>query len=63
MKYKFSDKVKDIAIITPDIHYDYRGEYIETWNRENYAVFNHLVNNSNKIEFKQDDNISTTRIC
>ena len=59
MKYKFSDKVKDIAIITPDIHYDYRGEYIETWNRENYAVFNHLVNNSNKIEFKQDD-ISTS---
>jgi|TARA_R110002049_G_scaffold21236_1_gene77779 dTDP-4-dehydrorhamnose 3,5-epimerase len=59
MKYQFSKILKDVAIITPDIHYDYRGEYIETWNSENYAVFNYLVNDSNKIEFKQDD-ISTS---
>ena len=59
MKYKFSEKFEEVAIIQPDIFYDYRGEYIETWNIENYKVFDHLVNNSDKIEFKQDD-ISTS---
>ena len=52
MKYKFSEKFEEVAIIQPDIFYDYRGEYIETWNIENYKVFDH-------IEFKQDD-ISTS---
>jgi len=51
MKYKFSGKL-GLAIIQPDIFYDYRGEYIETWNVENYKVFG-------DIEFKQDD-ISTS---
>ena len=59
MKYKFSKKLEEVAIIQPDIFYDYRGEYVETWNVENYKVFDHLVNDSNKIEFKQDD-ISTS---
>jgi len=59
MKYKFSDKLEDVAIIQPDIHYDYRGEYVETWNVENYEVFDHLINDSKPITFKQDD-ISTS---
>ena len=59
MKYEFSKKLPKVAIIQPDIHYDYRGEYIETWNIENYKIFDHLVNDNDKIEFKQDD-ISTS---
>ena len=59
MKYKFSKKLEEVAIIQPDVFYDYRGEYVETWNVENYKIFDHLVNDSNKIEFKQDD-ISTS---
>ncbi len=54
MKYKFSKKLPDVAIIQPDIFYDYRGEYIETWNIENYKVFN-PKGNGNEIIFKQDD--------
>ena len=59
MKYEFSSKLEEVVIIQPDVHHDYRGEYIETWNSENYAVFDHLVNNSKPITFKQDD-ISTS---
>jgi len=54
MKYEFSKKLPEVAIIKPEVFYDYRGEYIETWNVENYKVFN-----EGKIEFKQDD-ISTS---
>jgi dTDP-4-dehydrorhamnose 3,5-epimerase len=52
MKYTYSQKLPEVAIIQPDIFYDYRGEYIETWNIQNYQVFG-------DIEFKQDD-ISTS---
>ena len=51
MKIKYSDKLS-LAVIQPDIFYDHRGEYIETWNVENYKVFH-------GVEFKQDD-ISTS---
>jgi dTDP-4-dehydrorhamnose 3,5-epimerase len=54
MKYKFSNKLSDVAIIEPDIFYDYRGEYVETWNEENYKVFN-----NGGVNFKQDD-VSTS---
>lgn len=54
MKYEFSKILPDVAIITPDVFYDYRGEYIETWNIENYKIFN-----KGNITFKQDD-ISTS---
>jgi dTDP-4-dehydrorhamnose 3,5-epimerase len=54
MKYQSSKKLPDVTIITPDVFYDHRGEYIETWNIENYKIFN-----EGKIEFKQDD-ISTS---
>jgi|TARA_B110000438_G_C15760292_1_gene626964 dTDP-4-dehydrorhamnose 3,5-epimerase len=59
MKYKFSKKLEEVAIIQPDVFYDYRGEYIETWNIENYKIFDHLVNDGKSIVFKQDD-ISTS---
>ena len=59
MKYKVSKKLEEVVIIQPDIFYDYRGEYVETWNVENYKIFDHIVNNGKKIEFKQDD-ISTS---
>jgi dTDP-4-dehydrorhamnose 3,5-epimerase len=52
MKYKYSGVLPEVAIIIPDIHYDYRGEYIETWNYENYKVFG-------DIKWLQDD-ISTS---
>jgi dTDP-4-dehydrorhamnose 3,5-epimerase len=50
MKYKFSEKLPDVAIIQPSIFYDFRGEYVETWNSEYYKVFG-----NGGIEFKQDD--------
>ena len=59
MKYKFSKKLEEVAIIQPDVFYDYRGEYIETWNVDNYSIFDHLVNGNKPIIFKQDD-ISTS---
>jgi|TARA_B110000914_G_scaffold148665_1_gene130319 dTDP-4-dehydrorhamnose 3,5-epimerase len=59
MKYKFSKKLEEVAIIQPDVFYDYRGEYVETWNVENYKIFDHLVNDGKSIIFKQDD-ISTS---
>jgi len=54
MKYTFSKILPDVAIIQPEIFYDFRGEYVETWNVENYKVFN-----KGNINFKQDD-ISTS---
>jgi dTDP-4-dehydrorhamnose 3,5-epimerase len=54
MKFKHSEKLPEVVIIQPDVFYDYRGEYIETWNKENYKIFN-----NGEIEFKQDD-ISTS---
>ena len=39
MKLEFSKVFgKDVAIIEPPIHRDFRGEYTETWNIENYKV-------------------------
>ena len=58
MKYKFSKIFPEVAIIQPDIFHDYRGEYVETWNIENYKVFD-PKGRSNEITFKQDD-ISTS---
>jgi dTDP-4-dehydrorhamnose 3,5-epimerase len=52
MKYTHSKILPEVIIIQPDIFYDYRGEYVETWNKEHYKVFGN-------IDFKQDD-ISTS---
>jgi len=51
MKIDNSVILNEVKIISPNIFYDYRGEYVETWNSEVYSQFN--------IEFKQDD-ISTS---
>ena len=45
--------IPGLICITPHIHYDYRGEYIETWNKEVYK-------NIQDIEFVQDD-VSTSK--
>ena len=51
--YKFDDVLKDVAIINPDVFYDHRGCYVETFNKKNYEVF--LDDSDNPIEFVQDD--------
>jgi dTDP-4-dehydrorhamnose 3,5-epimerase len=50
MKYTHSKIFPEVVIIQPDIFYDFRGEYIETWNIENYKIFD-----KGNIIFKQDD--------
>jgi dTDP-4-dehydrorhamnose 3,5-epimerase len=47
MKYRQSNKLPDVNLIIPDIFYDYRGEYVETWNDEQYKMLGN-------IEWKQD---------
>jgi dTDP-4-dehydrorhamnose 3,5-epimerase len=54
MKFKLSKNLPEVAIIQPEVFYDHRGEYVETWNQENYKIFN-----NGNVEFKQDD-ISTS---
>jgi len=56
MTYTFSKIFPEVAIITPNIFYDYRGEYVETWNVENYKIFN-----KGNIVFKQDDISTSTK--
>lgn len=51
MKIQKNSIFKDVNIINPDIFYDHRGEYVETWNHKTYSEFN--------VEFLQDD-ISTS---
>ncbi len=53
MKIKKSRKIPGLVRIIPDIHYDYRGEYVETWNAVTYADIRN-------IGFVQDD-ISTSK--
>lgn len=48
MKYEYSKTLKDVVVVSPEIFYDYRGEYVETWNSESYEVFGDIT-------WKQDD--------
>lgn len=48
MKIKYSNKLNEVAIIEPNVFYDFRGEYIETWNEETYKDLGDFT-------FKQDD--------
>ena len=48
----FNTTLEGVKRIELPIFEDFRGEYIETWNRENYKVFD--------VEFQQDD-ISTSQ--
>ena len=54
MKHDFSKKL-GLSIINPDIFYDFRGEYVETWNKKDYKIIAELTG----VEFVQDD-ISTS---
>lgn len=54
MKVKESDNISGVKIIIPEIHYDYRGEYVETYNK---TAIDHFTNN---INFVVDD-ISVSR--
>ena len=45
---KYSNKtLKEVFLIEPDVFYDHRGEYVETWNIEQYKELG-------DIEWKQD---------
>lgn len=57
MNYKFDKIIQDVTEITPFKHYDYRGEYIETWNKQSYDAISSDL--GTKIEWVQDD-ISTS---
>lgn len=49
---KYSHKtIREIYLIEPDIFYDHRGEYVETWNIEQYKKFGDVFDG---IEWKQD---------
>jgi len=53
MKLKRSKQIPGLVAVYPEVHYDYRGEYVETWNRDIYT-------NIQPITFLQDD-ISTSK--
>ena len=45
--------LKDVKIITPEVFYDYRGSYVETYNKKEYSILKDFNNVS--LEFVQDD--------
>lgn len=52
-----SQTIADLKLITPQIHYDYRGEYVETYSRRSYQFTDR---DGQPIEFVEDD-ISMSR--
>lgn len=52
-----SENIRDLVVITPEIFYDFRGEYVETYSRAKYVFQD---NNGLGIEFVEDD-ISVSR--
>lgn len=52
MKIKESTKISDLKIITPDVFYDFRGEYVETYNQKRYSFTDR---NGHPVEFVEDD--------
>jgi dTDP-4-dehydrorhamnose 3,5-epimerase len=52
MKITQSTIIADLVTITPPIHYDYRGEYVETFRTDTYAFFEA---DGRRIEFVEDD--------
>jgi dTDP-4-dehydrorhamnose 3,5-epimerase len=47
MKYRYDETIKDLVIIEVDSFYDYRGEYVNTYNSKDYEFLN--------TEFLEDD--------
>ena len=50
VKSNFDKEISDILLLTPQIFYDERGFFMESWNQE---IFNNAVGNN--IIFKQDN--------
>ncbi len=57
MQVQDSEHIADLKIITPQIHYDYRGEYVETFSQRGYRFTDRQ---GQPIEFVEDD-ISMSR--
>lgn len=57
MQIHLSTKIHNLSIIQPDVFYDFRGEYVETFNAERY---NFKDDNAEPIAFVEDD-ISMSR--
>ena len=57
MKIERSTIIEDLLVITQDIHYDFRGEYVETFSAKTY---NFADAEERRIEFVEDD-ISLSR--
>jgi dTDP-4-dehydrorhamnose 3,5-epimerase len=58
MQIKSSSKIKDLSIISPEVFYDFRGEYVETFSKQNYAQFTDY--DGSVLDFVEDD-ISMSR--
>jgi dTDP-4-dehydrorhamnose 3,5-epimerase len=52
MKTIASKNIPDLLLIQPEIFYDFRGEYVETFNSKNYQF---VGNDGVAIHFKEDD--------
>lgn len=57
MQITESNQVKDLKLIRPNVFYDFRGEYVETFNAEKYDF---LDSGGQKVVFVEDD-ISVSR--
>lgn len=47
-----STKIKDLRIITPYVFHDFRGEYVETFNKKDYVF---AGQDGSQVEFVEDD--------
>lgn len=57
MKIIESSKINNLKTIVPDVFYDFRGEYVETFNEMKYNFFD---NQGVQVKFIEDD-ISMSR--
>jgi dTDP-4-dehydrorhamnose 3,5-epimerase len=48
-----SKKINDLVTIKPEVFYDFRGEYVETFNKDRYAQFKDY--DGSPINFVEDD--------
>jgi len=57
MKIEGSNKIAQLKVIIPDVFYDFRGEYVETFNARRYEFYD---DHGQRLEFVEDD-ISVSR--
>jgi dTDP-4-dehydrorhamnose 3,5-epimerase len=53
MQVTQSKKIKDLVIIKPEVFYDFRGEYVETFSKQNYTQFKDY--DGTPLDFVEDD--------